>query len=136
MSNLTSIFYLTHLIPDLTNIYYLENYLSLTNISCLGNCLTLTNIELWAHVILEVILGMTNPKVIDSKSGRINGRETFTHSEKRRINTLSRVMPLVPVRSNWSGYFCSARQRIRCRRLQGCKIFFSKPFCLVFSLEK
>ena len=34
-----------------------------------------------AHVILTVILGMKNPKVIGSKSGRINGRATFKYSE-------------------------------------------------------
>ena len=37
-----------------------------------------------AHVILAVIQGMTNPKMIGSKTRQINGRNTFTQLEKGR----------------------------------------------------
>ena len=52
-----------------------------------------------AHVISEVISGMNNPKVIVSKNGQINGRDTFTKSEKRQRSILRRVTLRRPVRS-------------------------------------
>ena len=87
------------------------------------------------HFILEVIPGMTNPKVIGTKSGHINGRGTFTHSEKLRRNILRRVAPRQPVWFNRSGFLFNARWRIRDRCLKGWKNFCGKPFCLVFYLE-
>ena len=89
----------------------------------------------WFHIILAVISEMTNPKVIESKSGWRNGGETFTHSAKRRINILRRVTPRQPVRSNWSGYFCNTLQRIQDRCLRGWKFLWGGGFALSFIWE-
>ena len=52
----------------------------------LGNCLERVMGLRFArvHVILMVILEMTNPNAIGSKIGRRNGREILVRSPKRR----------------------------------------------------
>ena len=59
-------------------------------------------------IILVVILGMTNPKSIGSKSAQRNGIMTFTFSAKRWINILRRVNLRRLVWYNWSVYFYNA----------------------------
>ena len=85
-----------------------------------------------AHVIYEVVLKMTYPKAIGSKSGRIYGRETYVHSAKQQINILRRVTPQRPVRSKRSRFFCNTWQRIQEWCSQGWKFFCRYPFCLAF----
>ena len=52
------------------------------------------------ELYLGSYIGYENPKAVGSKHGRINGKETFVRSPKRRRNILRKVMTWQLVHSN------------------------------------